>query len=489
MNFRRIIAAVTASLMICASLTAYAAKSDTQTEKSDITLSNEYIVYDQIADFVSENYLNSQLSKEDIMLMGISNYLKDNEEVTLELLKSMLTSLDPYSDFFTAEEYIKYLNQINRTFYGIGVYLEEKDGYVEIAGFVEENGPAEEAGFIVGDKIVGVDGEDVEGKSLDYIRSKVIGELNTEVKVTVLRGEETVELTGKRVAVSQNTVSGGIMKGNIGYIVIKSFGTDTVSEFSAMVRQLREHDVKKLILDLRDNPGGMVDAAVDIAKMIIPRGDIVKVTYRGSDKTESYRSELGNVPFDMMVLVNENTASSSEILASAIQDSGAGKLLGTQTYGKAVIQQLYNVGSGRFVIKLTTGQYLTRKGREINGVGLEPDFIVTNYKKNIDTTQYTPLDFQNRYAVGQNGSAVKGAKERLAMLGYYDQNNDDTVFDTGLQSSVKAFQTEIGLSPSGVLDIATQVKLKEQFEKLETVVDRQMQTAYEKFGGKIEDLY
>lgn len=489
MNFRRIIAAVTSSLMICASLTAYAAQSDMQEEKNDIALSNEYIVYDQIADFVSENYLNSQLSKEDIMLMGISNYLKDNEEVTLELLKSMLTSLDPYSDFFTAEEYVKYLNQINRTFYGIGVYLEEKDGYVEITGFIEENGPAEEAGFIVGDKIVGVDGEEVTGKSLDYIRSKVIGELNTEVKVTVLRGEETVELTGKRVAVSQNTVSGGIMKGNIGYIVIKSFGTDTVSEFSAILKQLREHDVKKLILDLRDNPGGMVDAAVDIAKMIIPKGDIVKVTYRGSDKTESYRSELGNTPFDMMVLVNENTASSSEILASAIQDSGAGKLLGTQTYGKAVIQQLYNVGGGRFVIKLTTGQYLTRKGREINGIGLEPDFIITNYKKNIDTTQYTPLDFQNRYAVGQNGSAVKGAKERLAMLGYYDQNNDDTVFDTGLQSAVKNFQTEIGLSSSGVLDIATQVKLKEQFEKLETVVDRQLQTAYEKFGGKIEDLY
>lgn len=490
MNFKRIIAAVTASVMISIPFTVFAAGIGSEEAKSDIVLSNEYIVYDQIAEFVAENYLDSQLSKEDIMLMGISNYLKDNNEAALELLKSMLTSLDPYSDFFTAEEYAKYINQINQTFYGIGVYLEENEGYVEITGFVEEGGAAEEAGFMKGDRIVAVDGADVTGKSADYIRSKVVGELNTTVEITVLRGTEEIELTGTRVAVSQNTVSGGIMKGNIGYIVIKSFGTETASEFETMLGQLRENNVEKLILDLRNNPGGIVDAATEIAKMIVPKGDIVKVSYRGSDKMESYKSELQRAPFDMIVLVNENTASSSEILSSAIQDSGAGKLLGTQTYGKAVIQQLYNIGGGSFVLKLTTGQYLTRKGREINGVGLEPDYIVTNYKKNIDTTQYTPLDFHNRYSVGQSAEAVKGAKERLRLLGYYDeQSSEDTVFDLALLTAVKDFQTEIGISPSGVLDIVTQVKLKEQFEKLETVVDRQLQTAYEKFGGNAEDLY
>lgn len=488
MNVKKIIAALLTSVMICTSFSIFAEETE-QSLQSSVQLSNEYMVFDQIAEYVSEHYLNSDLSKSDIMLMGISNYLKDNTEVTVELLKSMLTSLDPYSDFFTAEEYINYLNQINQTFYGIGVYLQENDGYVEITGFIEEGGTAEQAGFMTGDKIVGVDGMNVYGKSLDDIRNMIVGELNTTVQITVLRGSEEIELTGTRVAVNQSTVSGGIMKGNIGYVAIKSFGTKTASEFASIMQLLQESDVKKLILDLRDNPGGIVDAATDIAEMIVPSGDIVKVSYRDSDAVESYKSSVTNAPFNMIVLVNENTASSSEILASAIQDSGAGKLLGTQTYGKAVIQQLYKVGDGRFVLKLTTGQYLTRNGREINEVGLEPDFEVTNYKKNIDTTQYTSLDFQNRYSLGQNNSAVKGAKERLKLLGYYSGNASDTVFDRELQTAVKAFQEEIGLAPSGVLDIATQVKLKEQFEKLETIVDRQLQTAYEKFGGNIEDLY
>lgn len=488
MNFRKITAAFLAALMICPAFTVFADEGIEPT-KSTIELSNEYGAFDQIAEYVSERYLNSDLSKEEIMLMGISNYLKDNEEATLNLLKSMLTSLDPYSDFFTAEEYIKYLNQINQTFYGIGIYFQERNGYAEITGFVEENSTAEKSGFMVGDKIIEVDGTSVEGKSLDYISNLIVGELDTTVKICVLRGDERVELTGTRVEVNRSTVSGGVMKGNIGYIAIKSFGENTLEEFSSIAEILKENNVKNVIMDLRDNPGGRVDTATEIAKMIVPKGDIVKVSYRNSDNIESYTSELNQAPFNMLVLVNENTASSSEILASAIQDSGTGKLLGTQTYGKAVIQQLYNVGNGSFVLKLTTGQYITRNGREINGTGLEPDFLVTNYRKNIDTTQYTPLDFQNRFSMGQNGSAIKGAKERLKMLGYYNGDAANTVFDNILHTAVRAFQADMGLSPSGVLDIATQVKLKEQFEKLETVIDRQLQTAYEKFGGNIEDLY
>lgn len=485
MKLKRILATLMAAIMMCSAVTAFGAGS----AKSDVDLSDEYMVYDHIAEFVSENYLDSTLSKDDIMIMGISNYLKDNDELTVELLKSMLTSLDPYSDFFTAEEYIKYINQIDQTFYGIGVSLRESGDYIEITGFVEENGAAQRAGFMVGDKIVGVDGTDVTGKSLEHVRNMIIGKLNTTVLVTVLREGKEIDITATRVAVNQSTVSGGILKGNIGYISIKSFGEHTASEFASVKELLQDGNVKKVILDLRDNPGGRVDAAVDIAKMIVPRGDIVKVSYRDKNTKEVYKSTLNNTPFNMIVLVNEHTASSSEILASAIQDSGAGKLIGTRTYGKVVIQQLYNVADGKMVIKLTTGQYLTRNGREINGTGLEPDYPVTNYKKNIDTTQYTQLDFHNRYALGQNSNAVKGAKERLRMLGYYNGNVENTVFDEEMQIALKEFQTEIGLSPSGVLDIATQVRLKEQFEKLETVVDCQMQTAYEQFGGNIEDLY
>jgi carboxyl-terminal processing protease len=490
MQFKKLIAVITGAVMLCSSFAVSAADSaQTDTVNSDIVLSGEYVAFDQIAEYVSERYLDSDLSKEDIKLMGISSLLEDNETMLVELLKSTLTSLDPYSDFFTADEYQKYIDQINQTFYGIGVYLQESDGYVEITGFVEEGGTAEQVGLEAGDKIIKVDGTNVVGKGINEVRNRIAGEYNTDVLLTVLRDGKEIEITAHRVAVSQSTVSGGIMKGNIGYISIKSFGANTASEFESIMKQLQENNVKKLILDLRDNPGGFVDAATDIAKMIVPHGKIVTVSYRNEEENTVEYSEVRDTPFNIIALVNENTASSSEILSSAIQDSGAGKLLGTQTYGKAVVQQLYSVANGSMIIKLTTGQYLTRNGREINGIGLEPDYYVTNYKKQIDTTQYTPFDFQNRYAIGQNGNSVKAAKERLKLLGYYSGNTDDTVFNADLQNAVKSFQSEVGLSPDGVLDIATQVKLKEQFETLETVVDRQLQTAYEKFGGNVEDLY
>lgn len=493
MHLKKIIAALTAAVMICPAFSVFAAgdeqTADAEQPESSVVLSGEYEAFDQIADFVSQLYIDSDLSKEDIKLMGISNLLADNEEMLVELLKATLTSLDPYSDFFTASEYMQYINQINQTFYGIGVYLQEAGEYVEISGFVEEGGSAEQSGFQVGDKIIKIDGVDVVGKNIDEIRNKIVGEVDTTVQITVLRDDAEIEITGKRVAVSQSTVSGGIMSGNIGYVMIKSFGTNTAFEFETIMEQLKENNVKKLILDLRNNAGGIVYAATDIAKMIVPKGNIITVSYRNETENAVEVSDLENAPFDIIVLVNENTASSSEILASAIQDSGVGKLLGTQTYGKAVIQQLYSVAHGSMIIKLTTGQYLTRNGYEINGVGLEPDYLVTNYTKQIDTTKYTSFDFQNRYAIGQNGSSVKAAKERLSILGYYDGDVDGTVFDKELQTALKNFQNEVGLAPDGVLDVATQIRLKEQFETLETVVDRQLQTAYEKFGGTIEDLY
>ncbi len=486
MKLRKIAAAITALTIAVSSVTVFAAK---EPAEKDIEIGREYVFFDQIAEFVSEAYLKSGLDKEDIKIMGLSKLLSEDEETVTKLLKATLQSLDPYSDFFTAEEYREYINQINRTFYGIGVTIRKSGQYVEITGFVEEGGTAQKSGFLAGDKIVKVNGANAVGKSIDEVRSMLVGELNTTVSVTVLRETGEAEITAPRVEVSQSTVTGGIMEGNIGYIVIKSFGKDTLSEFNSIINNFNDNNVKKLILDLRDNPGGVVDAATGIAKELIPKGKVITVSYRDNKNNNVEYSNLEKAPYDIIVLVNGNTASSSEILASAIQDSGAGVLLGEQTYGKAVIQQLYNIGDGSVIIKLTTGQYLTRNGNEINGVGLEPDIFVKNYTKQIDAAQYTPFDFQRRFAIGQSADAVKAAKERLKLLGYYADDTDNTVFDEQTKSAIQAFQEKEGLAPSGALDVVTQIKLKEQFEKLETVVDKQLQTAYEKFGGNPENLY
>ena len=423
------------------------------------------------------------------MKLGLSSYLEEyDDEALVPLMKAALQSLDDYSDFYTRSEYIEYNNQLNKTFYGLGVMLRQDGEYVAIDGFVEENSLAEISGFKADDKFVKVDGINVVGSSITEVRNLVVGELGTTVLVTVLRDGQEVEITGIRTAVNNATVSGGIFEGNIGYIKIVSFSSGTADEFTETMKSLRDSGVKKLILDLRNNPGGYLSAATAIAQEIVPAGKVVDVAYRDSTMNYTYYSELKDAPFDILVLVNGNTASSAEILASAIQDSGVGILMGEQTFGKAVIQSVFSLRNG-MVFKLTIGQYLTRNGNEIDHVGLTPDKEVSNYSKKIDTSGYTKFDFLNRVSVGGSGTNVTAAKERLTIMGYFIGNLGNDVFNTDLRDAIKAFQTDNGLVDNGTLDIATQIKIKKVFESLETTVDFQMQEAYRYFGGNVDDLY
>lgn len=499
MKFKKIIAV----LLSCSILTgihfgAFAAEEVTTEEvkteevqesaEPEIELSEEYLSFERIAQYISELYIDDSVTKEEAMKKGLSNYLESNPDVLVPLLKKMFESLDDYSEFFTFEEYRDYQNMINQVFYGIGVTIQKNGDYIEITGFAQENGPAQQAGFELGDKIYAVEGEECKGKSLNDVKNLIVGDLNTTVNITVLRDGELIDLVGTRVEIRQSTVTGGVFEGNIGYIKISTFGTTTSDEFKALLDDFREKNVKKIILDLRDNGGGNVSAAVAIAQQIIPKGKIIDVVYRESQYDVTYTSDLNKREFDFLTLVNENTASSAEILASAMQDSGAGKLVGTTTFGKAVVQSVFPLDNG-MKFKLTIAQYKTRNGREINGVGLQPDEYVTNTTKRIDVTQYTPFDFRTRLSMGDSDEKVIAAKERLALLNYFAGKIDDPVFNDDLRMAIESFQKDNNLCATGVLDVATQVKIEEMFEKLETVVDLQLQEAYKMFGGDPDNLY
>ena len=458
-------------------------------EINGVEVGQNFINYRTLAMYISEFYIDDTITEENAMIMGLSKYLEEEPGALDQMLKSMFSSLDPYSEFMTGEEFIEFQNAIDQTFYGIGVTMRQNGEYVEITGFVEENSLAEESGFMVGDKIVEVNGTDVVGWSLDDVRNKVIGEVNTTVNITVLRGDEQVDLVGIRTEVRQDTVASAVLKKNIGYIRIISFGSNTAEEFKEALSSLSDKGVKKIILDLRDNHGGRTDAAVNIAGMIVPKGKIIDLKYRQSEYDVTYNSELPGTDKKWIVLVNENTASAAEILASAMQDSGVGKLYGNDTYGKAVVQNVYPLGDGSRVFKLTVAQYITRNGKEINGVGLAPDEYVRNTREPIDATQYTPFDFKTKWSVGDSGKGVTAAKERLYMLGYYTGSTDNEDFFKDLQSAVKAFQLDMGLVPYGIIDIPTQVYMENRFEKLELYTDNQLEEAYKAFGGKVEDLY
>ncbi len=481
-KLKRITAVFAAIAMLLTAVPGIAA--DSGEEKTSVKVSDEYTSFDTVSGYVTERYINDSITKDELMQMGLSNYLDGNDELLVALLKATLSSLDKYSAFYTAEEYQEFENSVNKTFYGIGISMRQEGDYVVISDFVPGN-KAEQAGFKIGDKIVRVDGTDVVGWSTSDVRNKIVGDVNTKVAITVLRGEEYIDLIGERTKVRQETVSMSVLDGNVAYIKISSFGSGTTDEFRDVLEECKERGVKKqIMLDLRDNPGGLLTSATNIARMIVPKGKIIDVKYRQSEYDMTYESDKTDTEYNFIVLVNGNTASSAEILASAIQDSGIGRLLGTQTYGKAVVQGTYPLNNGS-VFKLTIGQYITRNGKEINNIGLTPDIQVENDVEKIDSTQFTSLGFKRAWSLGNSGDSVKAAKERLYYLGLYSGNIQNNVFRSDLREAIKSFQLTAGLVPSGILDIPTQVKLEEDFEKIEVTNDNQFEEAYILCGGTV----
>ena len=482
---KKILALITALVIVSQTLV-FAAP---QNEEKEIEKSVEYMALELISGYISDRYIDDTYTTEDIMMLGLSKYLEEHgDDALVAIIKGALHSLDDYSDFYTRQEYIDYTNSINRTFYGLGVTLQQVGEYVEIVSFVEENGLAQQSGFMLGDRFYEVDGVNVVGYSVTEVRNLVVGELGTKVNIKVLRNGEIVSLVGTRTAVNTSTVSGGVLEGDIGYIQIASFGNTTATEFREVAQMLKNKGVTKLILDLRDNGGGVVTAAVEVACELVPKGKIIDVKYRDAKMNYTYNSTLEKAPFEIVTLVNGHTASSSEILASAIQDSGVGILMGKDTYGKAVIQSPYYLNNG-MVLKLTIGQYITRNGHEINKVGLIPDEYIENDTKKIDTSEYTRFDFLTPVSLGASGQNVKAAKERLAVMNYYAGNMQNDVFNVDLKEAIAAFQRDNSLTDSGVLDVVTQIKLKEVFENLDTVIDSQLRAAYKYFGGNPEDIF
>ena len=480
--YKRICALILGAVMLTLQTAVFAEdKTESKVEKSE-----GYVAWENIAEYVSQMYIDETLTKEDIMLMGMSNYLED-EDAMVALLKKTLESLDPYSTFMTYDEYVNYSAQLDGVMFGLGVTIEQRDDGIYITDFAEES-LAPEAGFCVGDRIYSVGGINVEESSIEEVRSLIVGELDTTVVIVVDRGGELFELTGTRCAVNTATISGGILNGNIGYVQILSFGSNTAGEVRGMLDTFYSSGVKKLIVDLRDNTGGLLSSAVAISKMLVKKGKIIDVTYRAENLNQSYYSDLEKTYYDTIVLVNENTASSAEILASAMQESGSAKLYGTQTYGKGIVQATFPLNNGS-IIKMTTGEYITRNGKKINEIGLEPDVYVENYAEKIEVGQYTKFNFTDKWSLGDTGMPVKAAKERLYMLGYFNGNTTNDTFNVQLQDAIKAYQAQNGLSASGVLDIPTQVQLENTFGSLEKEVDVQLRRAYEAFGGNADELY
>lgn len=308
-------------------------------------------------------------------------YLNGTEELEMTegIYKGYLDSLeDPYSVYYTEKEYQDLLETTTGTYCGIGAVVSQNmdTGIITI---VEpyEGSPAAEAGLLPGDAIYKVEGEEVTGEDLTQVVAKMKGEEGTEVNVTVFRSSTNkyIDVTITRRQIEIETIDYEMLDNSIGYIEVTSFDGVTAEQFRKALDDLEAQGQKGLIIDLRDNGGGRLDIVVDMLDRMLPKGVLVSTkTREGKGATyESTDEEKFDKP--LVVLMNGNSASASEVFAGAIQDYEAGTLVGTTSFGKGIVQTIFDLQDGS-AIKLTTSEYFTPKGRNIHGDGLTPDVEV-----------------------------------------------------------------------------------------------------------------
>lgn len=303
----------------------------------------------------------------------------DTEQVENYLYKGMIAGLDDaYAAYYTKEEYQSMMDSTNGSYYGIGVEMSQNmtTGIITITR-VFEGSPAEEAGLLPGDVIYKVQDTEVIGEDLTKVVSMVKGAEGTTVPISVAREGESDYLTFdvERRTIEIATVEHRMLDGNIGYISIASFDDVTVNQFLTALEDLENQGETALIIDLRNNGGGLVSSAGSILDRLLPEGLIVYTEDKYGNR-EELKSDAENY-FDkpLAVLVNGNSASASEIFAGAIKDYGLGTLVGTQTFGKGIVQKVYPLSDGT-AVKLTVSKYYTPKGNNIHGIGIAPDVEV-----------------------------------------------------------------------------------------------------------------
>lgn len=471
MNMKKTLAAALAAMMLAAP--AYAESND----------ESRYL--DILTNYAANLYIDENVSAEDLMQAATEEILKENPELMYKMIKAAFSSLDEYTEFYTAEEYESYYQHLNKIFYGMGVMIQQKEGNVEVIRIMDGGG-AQAAGVLEGDILLEVDGQSVEGLSLDKITSMVAGEEGTSVHIKIRRDSVEMELDVERRRVDEATVGATVLPSDIGYIEIISFSESTPTELAEVLKDYDEKGITNIILDLRGNPGGMLESVVNVSTQIVPEGVITQTIYRNESQNETYYSDNKDTKYKFAVLVNGDTASAAEVLTGALKDSGAGYIIGETTYGKGVIQNVYNLPNGD-AFKITTGHYLTRNGSDINNKGIEPDEIVKNHLEQIDISKYETFDYKTKWRIGDEGKGVLAAKQRLRIMGYYYGEINET-FDPLLENAVYKFQEDAGLYPYGVLDFSTQATLENKFYVIDVMVDDQFYAAYEYFGGNVGDL-
>ncbi|WP_338447896.1 S41 family peptidase [Niallia oryzisoli] len=415
-----------------------------------------------------------------------NNYYEevDQEKMINGAINGMVESLDdPYSDYMDAKEAKGFHESISSSFEGIGAEIQEQDGYITIVSPIKDS-PAEKAGLKPNDKVLSVDGKSIQGMSATEAVLLIRGEKGTTVKLSIQRPgvEEQMEVPIVRDTIPIETVYGEMLEDGIAKVQITSFSENTAKELVTTLQDLKKQGMKGLILDLRQNPGGLLDQAISISSLFLPDKEVVvQVEDRNGNRQEmrsSSSKDDPNVP--LVVVVDKGSASASEILAAAVKESGNATLVGETTFGKGTVQKAQDFSDGSN-LKFTTEKWLTPKGNWIHKKGIKPDIEASlpEYAKLTLLNPETELKFSS------SSSEVKTAQQMLKAIGY-DPGREDGFFDEKTEEAVKNFQTDKGIEATGILSgsstTALMEGLRDQIKANDTQILKAVEVLKEKIG-------
>lgn len=462
-----------------------------------IVLANEDVPPEQRAQFLSEliDYLSiyaryESVDAESLYKSGLLGVLEEHPELYESVMKNVLESIDEHSEYYNSEEALALKEQVTGTIVGIGITFQMCADGVDIRSVIPDT-PAAKAGIEVGDVIVSVDDILLEGMNSDTAASYIRGEEGSVLRVGVKRenASDILYFDMKREKIIGTSIKSKIFEDGadkLMYIAVYGFVTNTAQCFKEALDEAAGKGIKNLVIDVRDNGGGLFDQAIQMADYLLPKGKIITIEdHKLKLLNRMYQSDAEPVSdFDTVVLINENSASASEVLAAALSENDCAKLMGTKSYGKGTIQTMVDMVYGD-TIKYTIGYYLTPNGNNINKVGLFPNTVVENTSIPFDMSKYDEFSYEKVYKAGDKGSEVRTAKELLKVWGTYDGAIDD-VFDEDLENAVYLFQMSTGLYPYGVLDLTTQRQIYTRLEKSKVINDDQLDAAFAYFGMKRE---
>lgn len=372
----------------------------------------------------------------------------DSNKLINGAINGMIESLDdPYSDYMNEEEASQFLEGISSSFQGIGAEVQERNGFINIVAPIK-NSPAEKAGLKPGDKITEVDGESIQGFSASEAVMLIRGEKGTEVTLTVQRGElaDPIQIKIVRDEIPIETVYAEMIGDNVAHIQVTSFSENTYDELQKAIADMEEQGMEAMVMDVRQNPGGLLTTALEISDLFIEDGkEMFEVQAKGEEPEIYMSSSVDKVKVPLTLLIDGGSASASEILAGAMSESADVKLVGEKTFGKGTVQTANDMTDGSN-LKFTTAKWLTPDGNWIHEKGIEPDVEVPLPAY----ASLSVLDPSVELKDGTISEQVKTAEQMLEALGY-EVGKVDGVFEAEMEKAVETFQEDKELETTGVL--------------------------------------